>query len=54
MTRGEKEVSLTIDAESFTYSQPGWWCLLTDPVDMEGQLVDEDNQMPRWRDASCP
>ncbi len=45
MTRGEKEVTLVIDGKSFTYSQPGWWCSLTDPDDMEGQLVDEDNQI---------
>jgi HTH-type transcriptional regulator/antitoxin MqsA len=29
----------------FTYKQPGWWCSLTDPDDMEGQLVDDDNQV---------
>lgn len=45
MTRGEKEVTLVIDGKSFTYSQPGWWCSLTDPDDMDGQLVDEDNQV---------
>lgn len=45
MTRGEKEVTLTIEGKAFTYCQPGWWCSLTDPDDMEGQLVDEDNQI---------
>ena len=45
MTRGEKEVTFTVGGKSFTYSQPGWWCSLTDPDDMEGQLVDEDNQI---------
>jgi HTH-type transcriptional regulator / antitoxin MqsA len=45
MTRGDKEVTLTIDGKHFTYIQPGWWCSLTDPDDMEGQLVDEDNQI---------
>ncbi len=45
MTRGEKEVTLVIEGKSFTYSQPGWWCSLTDPDDREGQLVDEDNQI---------
>jgi len=45
MTRGEKPVSLKIGGRKFTYKQPGWWCSLTDPEDMEGQLVDDDNQV---------
>ena len=45
MTRGEKLVSLNIEGQTFTYRQPGWWCSLSDPDDMEGQLVDEDNQI---------
>jgi HTH-type transcriptional regulator/antitoxin MqsA len=45
MTRGEKEVSFTIEGKKYTYLQPGWWCSLTDPDDIEGQLVDEDNQI---------
>jgi HTH-type transcriptional regulator/antitoxin MqsA len=45
MTRGEKEVSFTMQGKKYTYVQPGWWCSLTDPDDMEGQLVDEDNQI---------
>ncbi|HTV33739.1 MAG TPA: type II TA system antitoxin MqsA family protein [Methylocella sp.] len=45
MTRGEKLVSFKIAGQSFTYLQPGWWCSLTDPDDMEGHLVDEDNQI---------
>lgn len=45
MTRGEKQVSFTIEGKTFSYLQPGWWCSLTDPDDMEGQLVDEDNQV---------
>jgi HTH-type transcriptional regulator/antitoxin MqsA len=45
MTRGEKEVAFTIDGKTFTYLQSGWWCSLTNPDDMEGQLVDEDNQV---------
>lgn len=45
MVRGEKEVTFTVDGQKFTYLQPGWWCSLTDPNDMEGQLVDEDNQV---------
>ncbi len=45
MTRGEKEVTLTVEGKRFTYCQPGWWCSLTDPDDLEGQLVDEDNQI---------
>jgi HTH-type transcriptional regulator / antitoxin MqsA len=45
MTRGEKLVPFKIDGKTYTYLQPGWWCSLTDPDDMEGQLVDEDNQI---------
>ena len=45
MVRGEKEVTLTIDGRTFTYLQPGWWCSLTDPDDMDGQLVDDDNKI---------
>jgi HTH-type transcriptional regulator / antitoxin MqsA len=45
MARGEKEVALTIDGKTFTYLQPGWWCSLTNPDDIEGQLVDEDNMI---------
>ncbi len=45
MTRGEKEVSFKVEGKTYTYLQPGWWCSLTDPDDMEGQLVDEDNQI---------
>jgi hypothetical protein len=45
MTRGEKEVTITIDGKAFTDMQPAWWSSLTDPDDMDGQLVDEDNQV---------
>ena len=45
MTRGEKLVSFKLEGRTFTYKQPGWWCSLTDPDDVEGQLVDEDNQI---------
>ena len=45
MTRGEKLVTFKIEGRAFTYKQPGWWCSLTDPDDMEGQLVDDDNQV---------
>jgi HTH-type transcriptional regulator/antitoxin MqsA len=45
MTRGEKLVALKIGGRRFPYMQPGWWCSLTDPEDMEGQLVDDDNQV---------
>lgn len=45
MTRGEKRVSFKIEGRQFFYLQPGWWCSLSDPGDMEGQLVDEDNQI---------
>ncbi len=43
MVRGEKMVSFTIQGKTFQYRQPGWWCSLEDPNDMEGQLVDDDN-----------
>jgi hypothetical protein len=43
MTRGVKRRTIRIGSHSFSYDQPGWWCSLTDPNDMEGQLVDEDN-----------
>ena len=45
MTRGEKLVSFKIEGKAYTYLQPGWWCALADADDMEGQLVDEDNQI---------
>ncbi len=45
MVRGEKEVSIKVDGRAFSYRQPGWWCSLTDPDDMEGQLVDDDNKV---------
>ena len=45
MTRGEKLVSFKLAGKTYTYFQPGWWCSLTDPDDMEGQLVDDDNQI---------
>jgi HTH-type transcriptional regulator/antitoxin MqsA len=45
MTRSEKRVSFDISGKTYTYLQPGWWCSLDDPGDMEGQLVDEDNQV---------
>jgi HTH-type transcriptional regulator/antitoxin MqsA len=45
MTRGEKLVPFKIEGKTYTYLQPGWWCSPTDPDDMEGQLVDEDNQI---------
>ena len=45
MTRGEKRVSFRIEGKPYAYLQPGWWCSLDDPDDMEGQLVDEDNQI---------
>ena len=40
MTRGEKMVSFKVGGRKFSYKQPGWWCSLTDPDDMEGQLVE--------------
>lgn len=45
MKRGEKLVSFKIDGKTYSYLQPGWWCSLSDPDDLEGQLVDEDNQI---------
>jgi len=45
MTRGEKLVTFKVEGRAFTYKQPGWWCSLSDPDDMEGQLVDDDNQV---------
>jgi HTH-type transcriptional regulator / antitoxin MqsA len=45
MTRGEKLVSFEIEGKTYTYWQPGWWCSLTDPDDLDGQLIDEDNQV---------
>ena len=43
MVRGEKLVKLTVDGQTFQYRQPGWWCSLEDPEDLDGQLVDDDN-----------
>ncbi len=43
MVRGEKLVALRVDGQTFEYRQPGWWCSLDDPDDLDGQLVDEDN-----------
>ena len=45
MTRGEKQVSFKVEGKSYSYLQPGSWCSLTDPDDMEGQVVDDDNQV---------
>jgi HTH-type transcriptional regulator / antitoxin MqsA len=43
MVRGEKLVSFKVGGKIFHYRQPGWWCSLDDPDDLEGQLVDDDN-----------
>lgn len=45
MARGEKKVSFKVAGKTFAYLQPGWWCSLDDPDDLDGQLVDEDNQV---------
>ena len=45
MVRGEKLRSIKVGGQSFSYLQPGWWCSLTDPDDMEGQLVGDDNKV---------
>ena len=43
MVSGEKMLSFKIKGKTFQYRQPGWWCSLKDPNDIEGQLVDDDN-----------
>ncbi|HLY55508.1 MAG TPA: type II TA system antitoxin MqsA family protein [Stellaceae bacterium] len=43
MKRGEKLMLITVEGQTFSYRQPGWWCSLEDPDDMDGQLVDDDN-----------
>ena len=43
MVRGEKLVMLKVEGQIFEYRQPGWWCSLDDPDDLDGQLVDDDN-----------
>jgi HTH-type transcriptional regulator/antitoxin MqsA len=43
MVRGEKLVSFKVGGKIFHYRQPGWWCSLDNPDDLEGQLVDDDN-----------
>lgn len=43
MARGEKMLTLRIEGQAFEYRQPGWWCSLDDPDDLDGQLVDDDN-----------
>ena len=45
MQRGAKLLSFRVSGRLFSYNQPGWWCSLSDPDDLEGQLVDEDNQI---------
>ena len=42
-----------VDGKRFSYMQPGWWCSLTDPDDMEGQLVDEDNQIAEMAERTA-
>lgn len=43
MVRGEKLVTLNVEGRTFQYRQPGWWCSLEHPDDLDGQLVDDDN-----------
>lgn len=43
MVRGEKLLTLKVDGQRFQYRQPGWWCSLDDPDDLDGQMVDDDN-----------
>ena len=45
MIRGDKLVTLKVGGRTFQYRQPGWWCSLDDPDDLEGQLVDDDNMV---------
>ena len=45
MSRGEKLVTLQVHGQTFEYRQPGWWCSLDDPDDLDGQLVDDDNMV---------
>jgi HTH-type transcriptional regulator/antitoxin MqsA len=45
MVRGNKLISLKVEGQSFEYCQPGWWCSLDDPEDLDGQMVDDDNQV---------
>jgi len=43
MVRGEKLISFMVGGKTFHYRQPGWWCSLDNPDDLEGHLVDDDN-----------
>lgn len=36
-------ITVQANGQLVTFGQPGWWCSLDDPDDLEGQLVDEDN-----------
>src|ERR1051326_3522833 len=47
MYRGVKMITIQVNGEPFTFGQPGWWCSLDDPDDLEGQLVDTDNVIYR-------
>ena len=54
MIRGEKILTVKFGGKILRYRQPGWWCSLEDPDDLEGQLVDDDNvvaQLARHRAA---
>ncbi len=45
MRRGVKRLTIEVDGGRFSYGQPGWWCSLDDAKDLEGQLIDEDNEV---------
>jgi HTH-type transcriptional regulator / antitoxin MqsA len=45
MKRGLKRLAIKTGSKKYYYNQPGWWCSLDDPEDLEGQLVDDDNQV---------
>ena len=53
MVRGEKEIAILVDGVRYPYRQPGWWCSLTDPDDLEGQLVDEDNRVAEMAERTA-
>jgi HTH-type transcriptional regulator/antitoxin MqsA len=53
MVRGEKLLTLSVDGQTFHYRQPGWWCSLDDPDDLDGQLVDEDNLVAEMAERSA-
>jgi len=45
LKRGLKRMTIKEEGYVLTYDQPGWWASLADPNDLDGQLVDEDNEV---------